>query len=94
MKRYYVYILSNISGMLYIGITNDLERRIYEHKSGKIKGFTSKYNLHRLIYYEEFQQVQKAIFREKELKGWRREKKKALINKVNPGWKDLSTSIQ
>jgi putative endonuclease len=77
--------------MLYIGMTNNLERRIKEHKRGNIKGFTSKYNLHRLIYYEEFQQVKKAIYREKELKGWRREKKKALINKVNPKWKDLSS---
>ena len=89
MKRYYVYILSNISRMLYIGMTNDLERRIQEHKQKVIKGFTSKYNLHRLVYYEEFGDVRKAIHREKELKGWRRDKKKALINEKNPNWKDL-----
>jgi len=76
--------------MIYIGITNDLARRIEEHKSKKIAGFTERYNMHRLVYYEQFQNVRKAIDREKELKGWRREKKVRLIEEVNPKWKDLS----
>jgi len=82
--------MSNISRMIYIGITNDLARRIEEHKSKKIAGFTERYNMHRLVYYEQFQNVRKAIDREKELKGWRREKKVRLIEEVNPKWKDLS----
>ncbi|MBN2733163.1 MAG: GIY-YIG nuclease family protein [Balneolaceae bacterium] len=89
-QRYHVYIMSNISRMIYIGITNDLARRVEEHKSDRKNGFTGRYNIHRLIYYEEFQDVQKAIAREKELKGWRREKKIELIEKVNPEWKDLA----
>lgn len=76
--------------MLYVGMSNDLVRRVREHKEKHIAGFTKRYNLHRLVYYEEFQDVRKAIAREKELKGWRREKKIALIESINPDWKDLS----
>lgn len=76
--------------MIYIGITNDLERRIYEHKKKLNEGFTKKYNLHQLVYYEETDDIGIAIGREKELKGWRREKKIRLIEYQNPGWKDLA----
>ena len=78
--------------MLYTGVTNDLERRIKEHKSKSIVGFTKKYNLYQLVYFEEFENPEKAIAREKEIKGWRREKKVQLIKKYNPKWKDLSKS--
>lgn len=90
MKRYYVYIMSNISKMIYTGLTNDLAERVEDHRKKRNDGFTKRYNIHRLVYYEEFQNIQKAIAREKEIKGWRREKKVALIEKVNPGWKDLA----
>src|SRR3972149_8473014 len=91
MKNYYVYILSNKSNkVLYIGVTNNLERRLYEHKNKIIKGFTSKYNLQKLVYFEEFNEANLAIAREKQLKGWLREKKNALISSVNPDQRDLS----
>lgn len=91
IKTYYVYILaSKRNGTLYIGITNDLMRRVYEHKNKLVKGFTSKYNVNLLVYYEEFNDVNIAIAREKELKGWRRAKKLILIEERNPNWKDLS----
>jgi len=90
MKRYYVYMLSNISRMLYTGMTNDLSERVKDHRQKRNDGFTKRYNIHRLVYYEEFQDVRKAIAREKEIKGWRREKKVALIERLNPKWKDLS----
>jgi putative endonuclease len=80
--------------MLYTGMANDLARRIKEHKAKKSDGFTKRYNIHQLIYYEELQYVDRAIAREKEIKGWRREKKKTLIEKVNPNWKDLSEASQ
>ena len=89
-KHYYVYILASLSGTLYIGITNNLERRMVEHKEGLVGGFTSQYGVHRLIYFETYRDVRNAIRREKQLKGWRREKKIALIEKVNAGWKDLA----
>ena len=76
--------------MLYIGITNNLTKRVRQHKQKLHDGYTKKYNLHKLIYYEEFRDVRKAIAREKELKGWRRDKKIALIEQQNPGWHDLS----
>jgi putative endonuclease len=75
MNRYYVYILSNVSRMLYTGMTNDLASRVRQHKEKHVEGFTRRYNLHRLVYYEEFQDVRKAIAREKEIKSWRRDKK-------------------
>jgi len=79
-KRYYVYILSSLSGTLYIGITNNLQKRMVEHKEG----------VHRLVYFESYDDVRNAIHREKQLKGWRREKKIALIQSMNPSWKDLA----
>ena len=76
--------------MLYVGVTNDLARRVYEHKNKLVKGFTEKYNLNKLVYFEETADVVSAIAREKEIKKWRREKKDALVVSVNPKWKDLS----
>jgi putative endonuclease len=90
MSEYYVYIMTNLSYTLYIGVTNDLRRRVFEHKNGRVKGFTSKYNIKMLVYFEEGDDINTAIYREKKLKGWRREKKIALIESVNPEWKDLS----
>ena len=90
MKRYYVYMMSNISKMIYTGMTNNLSRRVNDHKQKRNDGFTKRYNIHRLVYYEEFQDVRKAIAREKEIKGWRREKKVKLIEGINSQWKDLS----
>src|SRR3972149_1002800 len=81
---YYVYILTNTHhNVLYTGVTNDLERRCYEHKQKKIKGFTQKYNVDKLIYFERFDSIDSAIAREKQIKGFSKEKKLALINKVN-----------
>ena len=88
--RYFVYILASKSRTLYIGITSDLETRIREHRSGIYGGFTTEYKVNRLVYYEEFQWVQAAIAREKQLKSWRREKKIMLIERENPAWEDLS----
>ncbi|MDO8613385.1 MAG: GIY-YIG nuclease family protein [Dehalococcoidia bacterium] len=87
---YYVYILTNNKGTLYTGVTNNLERRMYEHKHGLVDGFTRKYKVARLLYYEGSDDVRSAIGREKEIKGWRREKKLALIESANPNWVDLS----
>jgi len=88
---YYVYILTNTHhNVLYTGVTNDLERRCHEHNQKKIKGFTRKYNVDKLIYFERFDSVDSAIAREKQIKGFSREKKLALINKVNKEWKELS----
>jgi len=89
-KYYYVYILTNHSGTLYTGVTNNLERRLDEHRRGIGSKFTAKYNIKRLVYYEVYKYVRVAIAREKQIKGWRREKKVALIEEMNPGWKDLS----
>ena len=84
---YYVYIITNKENkVLYTGVTNNLERRIYEHKNKIIKGFTSKYNVNKLVYFEETKDINEAIAREKEIKGWRRNKKVALIERVNPAW--------
>ncbi len=88
-KQYYVYILASISGVLYIGMTNNLQRRIWEHKQGLVDGFTRKYHVKKLVYYETTNEVIVAIAREKQLKKWRREKKIALIESMNPAWKDL-----
>ena len=88
---YYVYILTNYTNsVMYIGMTNDLTRRISEHKSGLIEGFTKKYHVHKLVYFESTEDVNNAIKREKHLKGWTRAKKNALVETVNPEWKDLS----
>ncbi len=91
MKQYYVYILTNRSRTFYVGVTNNLERRLYEHQHKLIEGFTKRYNITQLIYYEVFDGVRQAIAREKQVKDWRREKKIALIESLNPTWKDLST---
>lgn len=89
--QYYVYILSNrYNGTLYIGVSNDLERRIFEHKNKLVKGFSSKYGLDRLIYFEKFQFIEDAIKREKQLKNWNRQWKIDLIEKENQDWNDLS----
>jgi putative endonuclease len=92
MRNYYVYILSNEAKTLYIGVTNNLERRMYEHKNKLITGFTKKYNLTKLVYYETTDDIWNAIYREKQLKGWLRIKKILLIEENNPGWDDLSLS--
>ncbi|MBI2642534.1 MAG: GIY-YIG nuclease family protein [Candidatus Wildermuthbacteria bacterium] len=94
MKAYYVYILaSKRNGTLYIGVTSNLERRVYEHQQNIIKGFTEKYNVHHLVYYETTSNVQAALQREKQLKKWNRQWKLELIEKENPEWKDLSTGF-
>ncbi len=90
MAQYYVYILTNRSGTLYTGVTSALKRRVYQHKHGLIKGFTSKYRIHRLVYYESTTDVRSAIEREKQIKGWRRFRKIALIESLNRNWKDLA----
>jgi len=89
-KHYYVYILASLSGTLYIGITDNLERRMVEHKEGLIPGFTKQYGVKRLVYFEVYSNVRNAIRREKQLKGWRRKKKIGLIRGTNPSWKDLA----
>jgi putative endonuclease len=88
--KFWVYILSSRSGTLYTGITGFFEQRIHQHKYDSIEGFTKKYQCHRLVYYESYQDVQKAIDREKQIKRWRREKKIFLIEKMNPRWQDLA----
>ena len=91
IHQYYVYILaSKIRGTLYIGLTNDLQRRVYEHKMGIKKGFTFKYGVNRLVYFETFQNIEEAIDREKKLKKWNRGWKIELFEKENPGWQDLA----
>jgi putative endonuclease len=87
---YYVYIMSNRTHVLYIGVTNDLERRVPEHKARITPGFTRRYSLTRLVYFEEHQSISAAIEREKQLKGWRRKRKVELIESVNPAWSDLA----
>jgi putative endonuclease len=88
--RYFVYIVCSRSGTLYVGMTNSIYRRASEHKSGEFEGFASKYYCDRLVYYQSFDDVHKAIAREKQLKGWVRRKKIALIESVNPRWQDLA----
>ena len=90
MRQYYVYIMTNGVRTPYIGVTNDLTRRAYEHRQKLADGFTNKYNITMLVHYEVTTDVQSAIAREKQLKGWRRSKKVDLIERVNPAWVDLS----
>ena len=90
MGQYYVYIMTNRSQTLYTGVTNDLQHRVYEHKQKPVDGFTKKYNLTKLVYYESTDDVRSAIGREKQIKGWLRAKKIALIESMNPQWGDLS----
>lgn len=92
-RDFYVYILaSKRNGTIYIGVTNNLERRLYEHKNDLIEGFTRKYRIHTLVYYEQSDSVESGIAREKQLKGWNRKKKLRLIEGFNPGWLDLDPS--
>ena len=94
MLNYYVYILaSRRNGTLYIGVTNDLIRRVYEHKNGLIRGFTKRYNVHNLVYYEQTNDINSAINREKQLKKWYRKWKIELIERNNPDWNDLYDEI-
>lgn len=90
MSQYYVYILSSPSHVLYIGVTNDLARRVFEHRHKQVPGFTCRYNVTRLVHFEGTSDVRSAIAREKEMKAWRRSKKVAPIDASNPGWADLS----
>jgi putative endonuclease len=85
-----VYIMANYAHTLYTGVTNDLERRVYEHKNKLVPGFTSRYGLNSLVYFDVTEDVESAILREKQIKGWLRKKKVELIESVNPEWKDLS----
>ena len=90
-NSYYVYLLTNWNNkVIYVGVTNDLNRRLYEHKNKIVQGFTQKYNLNKLVYFEETNDIDAAITREKEIKKWRREKKDKLVNQLNPNWIDLS----
>ncbi len=90
MKTYYVYIMSSINQTLYVGITNNLFRRVFEHRMKLNEGFTEKYQIYKLVYAEYYTNVQEAIRREKQIKKWRREKKIKLIEKDNPDWVDLA----
>ena len=90
MKSYYVYIMTNRSKTLYTGVTRDLERRVYDHKHKVVPGFTNRYKITRLVYFEETGDVYAALQREKEIKGWLRAKKVAMIEAMNPTWEDLS----
>jgi putative endonuclease len=89
-KSYYVYIVANQSRTLYVGLTNDIKKRVYQHKAGLIEGFTKHYNIGTLVYIDSFTDVNSAIAREKQIKRWRREKKLWLIAQDNPDWRDLS----
>jgi len=89
---YFVYIMASLSGVLYIGVTSDLQTRVRQHKTGSFEGFSKKYRCHRLVYYERYDYIQAAIGREKQLKGFSRKKKIALIESMNPRWQDLSES--
>ena len=94
MKEYYVYILaSKKNGTLYIGVTNNLLKRVYEHKNNLIGGFTRKYSVHNLVYYEAYSSIYDAIAREKQMKKWERQWKINLLEKSNPGWKDLYDTL-
>ncbi len=91
MKHYYVYLMASFKQTLYVGVTNNLERRIYQHKN-KVhpQSFTARYNIDRLVYCETFHDIKDALAREKQIKSWRRSKKVALIEEANPRWKDIS----
>ena len=92
-KDFYVYIIVNQHNtVMYVGVTNDLQRRVYEHKAGLVEGFTRRYNINKLVYFESTIDVSSAISREKEIKKWRREKKNNLVESVNADWCDLNLS--
>ncbi len=88
--EFYVYIMASISGVLYVGLTNDIVRRVWEHKNDRIEGFSKKYKCHKLVYYECYQYIDDAISREKQLKRWNRKKKEFLINRDNSHLNDLA----
>lgn len=95
LNNYYIYILANwTNSVIYIGVTNNLSRRLFEHKNKLLDGFTKKYNLDKLVYFETYNDINEAILREKELKKWRREKKNNLIESLNPDWRDLSLDFR
>ncbi len=91
--QYYVYIMASLSGVLYIGFTSNLKKRVFEHKNDATEGFTKKYRCHKLVYYELGDSFEGVLAREKQLKNWRREKKIWLIEKMNACWRDLSDSL-
>ncbi len=94
MKSYFVYMMTNLSRVvLCTGVTNDLERRVWQHQHGECEGFTKKYRVNRLVYHETYNQINDAIAREKKIKGWRRTKKNALVETLNPRWIDLSVEL-
>ena len=93
MKQYYVYMMTNNSKTLYVGVTNNLERRVFEHKKKLVPGFTKKYNITKLVYYDCTSDVNAAIEQEEKIKGWLRSKKIALIESANPNWEDLSLQL-
>jgi putative endonuclease len=90
MKTYFVYILASASGRLYVGMTSNLPQRMHQHKTKQFKGFTARYNINKLLYFEDFNYVYDAMDRERQLKGWTRRKKVSLFAELNPGWDDLS----
>ena len=92
-KSYYIYIITNKSNTLYIGLTNNLRKRLWEHKNKLVEGFSKKYNLDTLIYFEEHQNISQAIVREKQIKGWLRKKKIKLIKTINPNFEDLGVKF-
>ena len=93
-RTYYVYLLTSKNNrVIYVGVTNDLKRRVYDHKTKVVKGFTEKYIVNKLVYYGQTSDVITALSREKEIKKWRREKKNALVAQLNPRWNDLSNAV-
>jgi putative endonuclease len=93
MRSFYVYIMASRSHVLYVGVTNDLMRRVGEHKQGLVPGFTQKYRVTRLVHFEQFGDIRDAIAREKHIKGWVRARKLSLVEKTNPAWDDLAASL-
>ncbi len=91
-ERYYVYIATNASRTLYVGVTNDLSRRAAEHQAKTYEGFTARYNIGQIVYFEETADILEAIAREKQIKGWSRRKKVALVESLNPGWLDFGAA--
>lgn len=91
---YYVYILTNkTNAVMYIGVTNNLQRRLYEHKNKLVDGFTQRYNVHKLVYFEQYSEINDALKREKQLKRWARAKKNLLVESKNPNWEDWGDSL-
>jgi putative endonuclease len=90
MKSYFVYIMTSLANkVMYIGVTSNLEKRIFEHKSGAMDGFAKRYHVTKLVYFEHTDNIEAAIIREKQIKSWRRQKKDALVESVNPEWKEI-----